>query len=172
MKHVSLILIIIASAVMLGCYHNDSEPITETTLPINRQYVPETTIFQRSDKEFFDKIQWLNEKKFVVNAQSDFPDDRLGFSNAYKNIDFSRNTLLLYYRVHDWKIDAYQNIYFRNNLEHTYIWNIHIGTSTIPDSHAETLHITRFAILVSKVPEDAEMKIFTVLSAINWGWEE
>lgn len=172
MKHVNLILILIASAVMLGCYHNDSMPPTETSLSIDRQYVPATTIFQRSDKEFFDKIQWLNEKKFVVNDQSEFPNDQLGFSNAYKDIDFGRYTLLLYYRVHDWKIDTWYNRYFRNNLEQTYNWNIHIGTSTIPDSHAETLQITRFAILVPKVPENAEMNIYAILGAINWGWDE
>lgn len=170
MKYFCLIFIVF-SAMLCSCRH-DSEPPTETTLPVAAQYTPEAIIFQRSDEEFVDKIKWLNEKKFVVNSLSELPDDHMGFSNAYKGINFEKYTLLLYYRVHDWKIDTYRNWYYRDNIEHNYNWNIHIGTSTIPDSNAESLQITRFALLVAKIPGDMDVNIWTSVSAINWGWEE
>lgn len=107
-----------------------------------------------------------------MNSLSELPNDNLGFSNAYKGIDFEKYTLLLYYRVHDWNIDTFRNLYYRNNIEQNYNWNIHLGTSTIPDANSETLRITRFAILVHKIPENVEINIWTSLSAIDWDWEE
>lgn len=170
MKYFSLILI--AMTVLFSSCHNNSEPPVENTLAVIRQYAPATVLFQRSDKEFCDKIHWLNEKDFVVNSLSELPNDNLGFSNAYKGIDFEKYTLLLYYRVHDWNIDTFRNLYYRNNIEQNYNWNIHLGTSTIPDANSETLRITRFAILVHKIPENVEINIWTSLSAIDWDWEE
>lgn len=170
MKHLGFLLLAF-TIVLVSCRHA-GELIEKTTLPIIHQYIPEGVLFQRSDTEFVDKIKWLDEKKFIISSDSEFPDDGIGFSNAYKGIDFSRYTLLLYYRVHDWRIDTYENWYYRNNIENTYNWNIHLGTSTIPDSGAETLRFTRLAILVQKIPENVDVNIMVVLGAINFGWED
>lgn len=165
MKH--LITFILSLLLLYSCNNND-EPSTETVLSISKHYQPCTSEFNITDTEWVDKIKGWADKKFVVNDLSELPYDPLGFSDAYKKVDFNNYTLLITYDIHNWVIDIYRNRYYFDNIERTYNWTICVGTSTVPDDNTETWYFTRYAILVKKLPQDAKIQMWFSLGAINW----
>jgi len=169
-KYISAVLVALC-AMFCSCDRNNDEPSAETALQIVESYVPATVVFYSDDSEWIDKIKKWPDKRFVVNDLSELPDDPLGFSNAYNGINFRDYTLLIAYDIRDWPIDTYRVRYYRDNVKGTYNWSIHLGTSTVPDGSSEQLYFSRYAILVRKLPADAEITVWFSMGALNWGWE-
>lgn len=168
-KYLNLAVVMLL-ALLASCNHNDEPPL-EANLSVAEQYMPANTVFNADDKEFLDKVKGYADKTMVINSLAELNDDPFGFSDAYKGIDFDEYTLLVAYWLHDMKIDTFRNRYYRDTKEKTYNWAIHIGTSTPPDESPEQLEFTRFAILVKKLPADADIRIWKSIGALNWDWE-
>lgn len=167
-----LVAVVFAVGVLLcgACNRNNDVP-AETTLSIIDTYVPVTVQFKKGDTEFVGKIRDMVDNEFVVNSLSELPDDPLGFSAAYNNINFKEYTLLVSYHVHPWKIDTYRSRYYHDNIENTNVWTIHIGTSTRPDEYIEDqYYFTRFAILVKKIPASFGIKFWYSIGSLNTDW--
>lgn len=162
-----LTIFVLSSLLLCSCNNND-EPSTETILSVSEAYIPCTASFNVNDTECVNKIKGWHNKKYIVNDLSELPDDPLGFSDAYKKMDFNQYTLLITYDIHNWEIDTYRNRYYFDNIERTYNWAICVGTSTIPDDYAEICYFTRYAILVKKLPQEAKIKMWFSLGVINW----
>lgn len=145
-----LTIFVLSSLLLLCSCNNNDEPPTETMLSVSESYIPCTVSFNVNDTEFVNNIKEWSDKKYIVNDLSELPDDPLGFSDAYKKMDFNQYTLLITYDIHNWEIDTYRNRYYFDNIERTYNWVICVGTSTVPDDNAEPLYFTRYAILVKK----------------------
>lgn len=157
---------------LCSCNRNDDEPATEITLPIAEEYLPVTVRFNSDDKEWIEKTKGWSDKKLVIDDASAMPDDDpLGFSDAYKGIDFSRYTLLMTYHVRPYSIETYRNRYYRNTAERTYNWVINIKTADFSDDKYETWYFSRYAVLVRKIPDGSDVRIWYALSLINGGWE-
>lgn len=166
-----LTVFLLSLLLLCSCRNNNDEPPTEILLPISEHYQPCTVVFNINDTEWVDKIKGWSDKKFVVNDLSELPGDPLGFSDAYKSVNFNEYTMLIAYDIHSWNIDTYRNRYYFDNIEKIYEWAICVGTSTIPDDNAETWYFTRYAILVKKLPADAKIQMWFSLGSINWGWK-
>lgn len=172
MKYLSLILIAL-SLCITACNHNNEPPV-EVNLPIREQFVPGNIIFDMSDTEFKDKVKpWMN-KQVVVNSKEEIPDDPFGFQESYYKINFAENTLLLCYQIHDYDIVSITNRYYRNTVENTYNWSIVLGISGLinDDEEKEKAIISRYAILVPKLPADANVRIWHGLVNHNWDWDK
>lgn len=157
-KHVLVLTGLVLLLLLGSCNRNDEVP-DEMALSITESYLPCTVSFNSSDKEWMDKVQGWSGKEFIVNDLSELPDDPLGFSDAYKKVNFNENTLLITYQLHKWQIETYRIRYYLNNIEGTYNWSISVGTSTVPDDNAEPLYFTRYAILVHKLTKDAKVRM-------------
>lgn len=169
-KYISAVLVVLC-AMFCSCNRHEDEPSGETTLHIVESYVPGTVVFYPDDSEWIDKIKGWPDKKFIVNDLSELPDDPLGFSNAYNGINFRDYTLLITYAIRDWPIDTYGVRYYRDNIKGTYNWTIRLGTSTRPDESPEQWYFTRYAILVNKLPADADVTVWISMRALNWEWD-
>ena len=167
MKYLSCLLLIILGAIFSSCNHSD-EPPAEVSLPIIEAYVPVTLSFNKNDEAMAEKIKDFYDKRYIVNDKYELPKDTIGFSNAYKDIDFNKYTLLIAYDVTSYPIDTYSNSYKGNNIKKIYNWSIHIGTSTIPNSSAEENIFTRYSILVDKLSAESNVNIQITRKAINW----
>lgn len=170
MKYLASILILF-SILFCACNKHNDEPSTETLLHITESYIPVTVSFNINDTQGIEELYEWSDKKLIINELSELPNDPLGFSDAYRAINFNEYTLLITYDIHNWEIDTYRNRYYRDNIEKTYNWAICVKTATIPDSSSEQWYFTRYAILVKKLPADANIKIWLSLGAINWGWD-
>lgn len=173
MKYLSILLIAL-SFCLTACNNNDEPPI-EVNLPITTQYLPTGVIFENSDKEFRAKIKPFVNTKWIVNSVDELPNDPLGFSENYYKIGFSNHTLLLFYDIDIYNLVSYQNRYFRNTVENTYNWSILFGISgklNEDDSNIEKLFFARYALLVPKLPDNADVKIQTSIIDHNWDWDK
>ncbi len=169
MRNIAIVLYSIC-ILLCACNRNDDTPPTEINLSIAENYMPSTVPFQVSDTEWIEKIKDWDNKQLIVNSTSEMPNDPLGFSDAYKNINFNTYSLLITYDIHNWPIDTYKNRYYWDNIEKSYNWAICIKTATVPDNSAEEWYFTRYSILVKKLPTDANIKIWFSLGALNWEW--
>lgn len=166
MKH--LVIIFLALGIALCSCNRHNEPPTETQFLINRQYLPVSIGVDMADQELVDKIKDLSKSNFIINSADQLPDDPFGFNEAYTDVNFDNYTLLLHYEMHKWRIDTYGNRFYRDNRENTINWAIRIGSSEFDES--EPIMFTRFAILIKKLPEDVDLKIWISLGALNWDW--
>lgn len=153
---------------LCSCNNND-EPESVIGLPIAGTFVPssmELHIDQISDEQKRNIFHLVN-NEHIVNNVSEFPEDPIGFSGTFKEIDFNEYTLLIKYDLHDYTIDTYSNRYFRNTKENTYNWSINIGTSSDTDVVDDDLWLTRFAIFVKKLPAGATVKTWFGLTSVG-----
>ena len=167
MRYLS-ILILAFSLILCSCNHN--EPALEIVLPIYETYVPATIEVNTKGMDEEQKrnlIHLVNTNHHIVNSAAELPDDPIGFSEAYNKINFKNRTLLIKYMLHDYSIDTYNNRYYRNTKENSYNWMVNIGASN-PDVDTENTLLTRFAILVNKLPADADLKSWYGLTHLGW----
>lgn len=167
MKYIALFISIIMLS-FCSCNNND-EPKAETSLPIVKVYLPKTMLI--SESVFDENYLKLANNGLVVTQLSELPNDPFGFNEAFKSINFSEYTLLLRYVIHDWEIDTYKNMWYRDNSNICYNWVASFTTATEPSSSPSGYYFTRCAILVKKLPENANVRCLMSLGAINWGWE-
>ncbi|MDE6280105.1 MAG: hypothetical protein K2M05_09060 [Paramuribaculum sp.] len=166
MKH--LVIIFLALSIALCSCNRHNEPPLETEFIISRQYLPVSIDVDKSNQELYDKIKDLSKSNFIVNSADELPDDPFGFNEAYTHVNFNDYTLLLHYEMHRWRIDTYRNRFYRDNRENTINWMIRVDSSQFDES--EPILFTRFAILIRKLPEDVDLKIWVSLGALNWDW--
>lgn len=170
MKFLNYILITLC-LILCSCNHSE-EPPAEVSLPIERQYRPATVEFQITDEDFVEKVKEFDNKDFIVRSVDELPDDPLGFSEAYRKINFNQSDLFIAYRIYRWDFESYVNRFYRNRIENKYNWEIHLGVAEKPDTESTTRYFNRFAIKVKKLPENADVKFWISLSALNWDWDE
>lgn len=167
-----LVALLPAMGVTLTSCNNNDEPPSEVNLPIIRQYLPVTVQFAADDAEWKEKVKGWTNKKVIINSPTDLPDDPIGFSAAYKGVNFNEYALLVTYSVEDWEIETYDNRYYRNNVKKTFNWTIGLGASMPYGDNPEQLYFTRYAILVKKLPADATLNIWFSYRALDWDWSE
>lgn len=159
MKYIHLSLILFLFGFISSCGGNDDTP-AESQIPIQSEFLPSGISFDTTDKNFYDVCRQWSDTHWVVNSAKDLPKDPIGFTDSYKNINYSQYSLLIVYRLHNCTIDTYSNGLIKNNLEDTYNWTISIGSSDLGSDNYDTLTFTRFAIKVEKVPDDANLKVW------------
>lgn len=162
------ILLVSLCAFLSSCNHND--PPLKVNLQINREYLPSTiSIDSESLTEEQRKVLFgLVNNKHVINDLSELPSDIIPFGESFRSVNFKEQTLLLQYTLHDWSIDTYSNSFYRNTEEKSYNWVVSIGTSSNLDEDTDNLYLTRFAILVQKLPADVSLHTWLGLSHLNW----
>ena len=172
MNRIAIITLLAASAVAFSsCGGKDDEPSTDQTITITESYMPAGVGFDKTDTQFMKRCQKWNETNIVVNSANDLPDDPLGFSPSYSKIDFSRNTLLLTYRLHRWTIDTYSDDYTYNLATGTYDWSITLGATFFDEEESDEVHFTRFAVLVPKQPAGATTRVSVTLKDTSFNWD-
>lgn len=157
MKKLSLLILTFN---LMFCSCNDNESDLTITLPITETYIPASVEFDENsiDKEQKRNLIYLVNHNHIVNSASDLPNDPIGFGEAYYNINFEKGTLLIKYLLHDYTLDTYNNRYYRNTRENIYNWVVDIATASNMDIDTDKMLFTRFAILVDKLPADANVK--------------
>lgn len=163
MKYLSVVMLLLGLA-LCACNNND-EPVSETNLPIVETFIPVSVEFNVNDFDQEQKRQLVHlvNNEHVVNSDSEIPDDPVGlndaFGVAFGNVDFNENTLLIKYLLNDYSIEAFRYRYYLNNEDNSYNWAVNVGAVSIPGSETSDLtRLTRFAILVKKLPADAKIK--------------
>ncbi len=61
----------------------------------------------------------------------------------------------------------------RNNIEKSYYWSIQIGINgklNEDDNNIEKVIFSRYALLVPKLPENADVNVYISLTDHNWDW--
>lgn len=169
MKYLSLILIAL-SFCLTACNNND-EPVINGFIPIHQDFLPGSVIFEVNDTEFRDKIKGWNNEKVIVNSIEELPNDPLGFTESYSKINFSDQTLLLYYQTHSYDIVSYSSSMIKNNQEQLYDWVIRLGTGGDINfgDDLERLVFTRYAILIPKTPvTTSDLRVVFSVFDLNW----
>ena len=157
MKFSSLLFIAI-SLFLCSCNNND-DPSLEIALPIDGTFIPASVDLNLNqiDEEQRRNIILLTTNEHIINDASELPVDPIGFSETFKEIDFSKYTLLIKYVLHDYSIDTYSNSYYRNTRDNSYNWTVNIGTTSDTGINNDVIYLTRFAIYVNKIPADAQV---------------
>lgn len=167
MKYLSLFLLTLS--LMFGSCSNNDEPALAVALPISGTFIPgsiELDLNQIDEAQKRNIFHLVNNMQ-VVNDISQLPDDPMGFSPTYYEIDFNECTLLIKYILHDYTVDTYSNRYFRNTTENSYNWTVIIGTNSDTYVDKDDLYLTRFAIIVKKIPSDAQVKSWFSLTSLG-----
>ena len=161
MKQLALLISLI-TLLFCSCINN-KEPDLEIELPINSVFIPASIEINRSemDEKEREEIMNLVNNKHIVNDISELPNDPIGENGAFNNINFQENTLLIMYIYHRWTIDTYANRFYRNTEDNSYNWVVKIGITTEEDDENEVVQLTRFAILIRKLPADAVVKTWS-----------
>lgn len=167
MKKISLLILAFS---LMFCSCNDNEQNLAITLPISETYIPTSIEFDENgiDKDQKRNLIYLVSHTHIVNSASELPNDPIGFDEAYQKINFEKETLLIMYLLHDYTLDSYNNRYYLNTQENTYNWIVDIATASNMDIDTDKVLFTRFAILVNKLPADANVK--TAYGLTNLGW--
>lgn len=159
----------IAGISMVACDSHD-EPY-EVVLPIQEQFVIASEWVDRDDAEKAALCKGLNGKLFVVNSADELPDDIFGFGKTFTSHDFKSSTILIYYDLHFWELEAYGYRYTRDNVEKRYEW----GISNVTDTEGlstDRAQLSRYAVSVGKLPPGAEVTVWFSLKNISWNWDE
>ncbi|MBO4965225.1 MAG: hypothetical protein J6C81_03040 [Muribaculaceae bacterium] len=154
--NVKYFLFLLIPFLLTGCDKNDDLPM-EVSLPISREFIPVSVTFEKTDTEAAEKYRPWNDKTFTVNSASELPDDPIGIPDWYSKIDFENYTVLIHYRLHSFTIRSYSNIFYRNTVERTYNWIISLGIEDDDDERGTDVALTRFCIMVPKLPADAKV---------------
>lgn len=156
---------------LASCHHNEEPPV-EVKLPIADIFIPATVTFDRSDTEFFEKcLEWDN-KSLVVNSIEELPEDPLGSNDYFKKINFSKSTLLLSYSLHRLQYVTCKYYFLRNRIEQSYNLTIFLGIGNLRDENSTERRFTRFAVLVPKLPESANVNIGISYTSGYADWED
>ena len=166
MKYFSLLLFTLT---LLFCSCNKNEPDLEINLPIALSYMPATIEINQDELSEDQKkdIVNLTNQSHVVNDISELPKDPIGRNDVFQYINFKENTLLIAYRLHSWDIDSYSNRFYKNTQENSFNWVVQLGAYRDLENIPDNTQLTRFAILVKKLPENAEFKTWYSLTVIG-----
>lgn len=149
----------------------------EVQLPINMSFLPVTIQLDRAESDLMEECrEWVN-KLIRVDSPDQLPEDPIGFPDLYRDLDYKDKTLLIYYDRHFWQIKTCDFKFRRNTVEKNYNWAITLGVVDIifeGDEVPDSMYFTRFAILVRKLPEDAEILTWNSIADLdhNNDWTE
>lgn len=164
MKYI-LNLFLILTILGLSSCNNHDEVAPQTPIPVKESYLPQTLALDMDDTGIHSLLQQWYGKDFMVNSPDELPDDPLGFSSSYDNIDFNESTLLVSYHIHTYDIESYRYTYVKNNLDNSYDWTISLGCNGLYDQpQGSSIYLTRFAVLVPKIPAGSSWKVWWSLS--------
>ena len=168
MKYFGLLLLQALCLIMCSCDKNE-EPELEIALPISDTYLPASLGFNVSSMDDVRKRELIHlvHNEHIINDIAELPDDPIGFSEAYQKINFKEYTLLIKYLLHYYTIDTYSNRFYRNTKENSYNWTVSIGTASDTDIDTDEIWFTRFAILVRKIPADAQIRTWLGLTFLG-----
>ena len=140
--------------------NNNKEPDLEIELPINSEFVPASIEINRAemDEQEREEIMNLVNNQHIVNNLSELPRDPIGQNEAFNYINFKEQTLLILYLYKRWTFETYSNRFYKNTKENSYNWVVKLGAVIDYDDDRETVQLTRFAILVRKLPVDADVQ--------------
>lgn len=143
--------------------NNNKEPDLEIELPVNSVFIPASIEINKAEINEQEKEEIMNlvNRKHVVNDISELPNDPIGQDEAFHKINFQENTLLIMYIYHWWTIDTYANRFYRNTGDNSYNWVVKLGITAEEEDKTETVQLTRFAILVRKLPADAVIETWS-----------
>lgn len=166
MKPLSLLIFLIS---ILLCSCNNNEPALEVELPINSVFVPVTIQINKSElsEQEQAEIMDLVNNRHIVNDVSELPNDPIGHNEAFLDVDYSAQTLLIMYLFKIWTFDTYSSRFYRNTRENSFNWVVRLGITGDYDEVAETVQLTRFAILVRKLPVDADVQTWYSMTQIG-----
>lgn len=160
-------LILMVSLMFCSC-NNNNDPDLEIELPIYAVFMPATIELNKADisEQERAEIMKLVNNTHVVNDISEIPNDPFVKNDVFDCVNFNEQTLLIIYHFKSWTIETYSNRFFRNTQENSYNWVVRIGTGPVNDEPTETVQLTRFAILVRKLPPDADVKTWYSLTQL------
>lgn len=165
MKHIGSLILMIA---LLLCSCNNNTSDLEIELPINSVFIPASIAINKADldDEQRNEIMNLVNNNHIVNDISEVPNDPIGQNEAFHHINFDEYTLLIMYFFKSYSIDTYSNRFYKNTEENTFNWVVRIGTFTDSEDYGEDINLTRFAILVKKLPADADVITWRSLTTL------
>ena len=170
MKHMKQLSLIILMGILLFCScNNNNEPDLQIEVPIISVFMPVSIDIKQSefDEKEREEIMKLVNNKHIVNEISELPSDPIGQNEAFRHINFQDRTLLIMYIFKSWPIDTYSNIFYKDTKENSYNWVVRLGTAGGDDDETETIQLTRFAILVKKLPADAQVQTWRSLTQLG-----
>lgn len=167
MKQLSFFILI--SILLLSSCNNNNEPDLTIELPINLVYIPASIEINKADldEQELKNIMNLVNNKHIINDISEIPDDPIGQNEAFYHINYNEQTLLIMYIFKKWSLDSYYNVFYKDTKENSFNWVVKLGTTTDLDDETEVVKLTRFAILVRKLPENANLKTWHSLTHLN-----
>ncbi len=171
MRHLTLLLLGVIFC-LTSCHNNEDEPNYEFDATINLVYVPAGITFEKSDTEFLNKCRPWDDKFVIVNSSDELPADPLGFNDHYDKINFSDQTLLIYYSIHNYRVVTCRNVLTKNIRDNVYNWLLNLGIENKIEGASDKLTISRYAILVPKITQNDRVKVNYTLTALDFNWEE
>lgn len=157
---------------MLASCGSKDEPVGEYVMPINKEYLPASVTFKKDDTAFLNRCRKWDNKIVIVNSADDLPDDPLGFTPSYGNINFANSSLLITYKLHKLIIDTCDFSYIYKGTTDTFEWSIKLGSALDMTTGNDETTFTRFAMEVPKLASDANVKVQLVLYDSGWIWDE
>lgn len=161
-------LIFMLSLLFCSC-NNNKETDLEIELPINSTFIPvsiDINTAEIGEKEREDIMNLVN-NGHVVNDVSELPSDPIGKNEAFYSVNFNENTLLIAYLFKKWSLDTYSNRFYKNTEENSFNWVVRIGSALDYDDDPDVVSLTRFAILVRKLPVDAKVQTWYSFSQLG-----
>lgn len=151
--------IFIISLLFSSC-NNNHEPDLVIELPIVSVFIPLSIKINKSDIDDQQRIELMNlvNNKHIVNDVSELPNDPIGQNEAFKHINYKEQTLLISYHFKSWTIDTYSNRFYKNTQENSFNWVVNLGTTADEDDDKDAVYLTRFAIVVRKLPVNADVQ--------------
>ena len=154
-------------SILLFCScNNNNEPDLVKELPIISAFIPASIEINKTDLDEEERMGLMSlvNNKHIINDVSELPQDPIGQNEAFYHINYEEQTLLIMYLLNSYTIDTYSNRFFKNTKENSYNWVVNVGTYTEYDDETDLLQLTRFAILVRKLPTDAVIETWWTLS--------
>lgn len=160
--------VFILSMLLCSC-NNNNEPDLVIELPINSVYVPVSIEINKADLDEQERKELLNlaNNKHIVNDVSEVPNDPIGKNQAFYNVNYNENTLLIMYIFKTWPIETYSNLFYRNTEDNSYNWLVKLGTFLGYDEDSEAIQFTRLAILVRKLPAEADVQTWYSITQLG-----
>ena len=168
-------LVCLASAVLtLGfssCHKDDDLP-KEWDITILSYMPVKSEEVQKTDRLKVEVCKTLNRNLYIINSYSELPTDIFGFAEAYKYLDYTNSTLLIYYTLDPFQLDAFRYRYYRDTEDGIFHWVINSESGEF--SYVEDVrNFTRYAIIVPKLDVSAKVEVSLMQGVMNWnGWDK
>lgn len=161
--------VLIFTFILLFCScNNNNNPDLEIELSINSAFIPASIAINKDEIDEQEQTEIMNliNNKHIVNDVSEIPNDPIGHNEAFYDINYNEQTLLIMYLYDRWTFETYSNRFYKNTQENSYNWVVKLGTTGEYDKDNDVMQLTRFAILVRKLPTDADVQTWYSLTPL------